>query len=170
MATTRITGDPAPTDYPAATDWHDYFTNQSCLNGWTMGNILTTPAGLARFYHDLWTFKLIPKQQLHEMMQFQTLTSGFAQGTRYGLGQMRFGPFVGHPGEDWGSGFPIAFWTHGLNMSIVVGVNNGESPTGMNTSMTWQDNQGLSGDVGCLVLRSIFKFRGWNVSGVTCPV
>ena len=40
-----------PSSYPKTEDWADLLTRQSCLNGWTMGNILTTPGGLAQCAH-----------------------------------------------------------------------------------------------------------------------
>ena len=132
----------APASHPAFGTWADPLTPQSCLNGWTMGNILTTAAGLAKFYADLWAGKLISEASLKQMFTFKPLTKGTVPppGTPYGLGQMVFQfsmdsthtlTFIGHGGEDWGSGFPSAAWVHELNISLTIGINNGESQTGM---------------------------------------
>ena len=179
---------------------------QSCLNGWTMGNILTTsaglaqvhatpttatifdllpvshalvspsqptPTGLAQFYADLWAGKLLSPASLKQMFTFQPLTIGSVPpaGTPYGLGQMimvaplpsdkvKHLTMVGHGGEDWGSGFPAATWVYELNISLAIGINNGESPIGMNTSMTWTQNGNLVTSAFCRTATALYKFRG----------
>ena len=117
------------------------------------------------------------------MFSFKPLPVGSVPpaGTPYGLGQMlstiplsafgnasdkRVVNLVGHGGEDWGSGFPSANWAVELNVSLVIGINNGESPVGMNTSLTVAQNAILVSAAYCVTLDALFRFRGQ--AGVGC--
>ena len=147
-----------------------------------MGNLLTTSMGLAQFYADLYGGKLLAAASIKEMTTFHKLTIGTEPpaGTPYGLGQMvvtipvdafqkgdpRTLLFVGHGGEDWGSGFPSANWVPGLNLSLAIGINNGESPVGMNTSLTWAQNAHLVGAAYCLAGDILYRYRGQP--GIKC--
>ena len=66
----------------------------------------------------------------------------------------------GHGGEDWGSGFPSANWMPYLNVSLIIGLNNGESPIGMNSSLSWQQNAVLTAACYCLTADVLYRFRG----------
>ena len=72
----------------------------SCLNGWTMGNIATTPRDIARFIWWLFAGRVVPQQWLNEMTQWKYITRGWAKCAPdapqpeitcmgYGLGLMR---------------------------------------------------------------------------------
>jgi len=163
--------DGAPEEKPSAYDWIDALDSRSCLNGWTMGNILTSTAALARFYADLHApGKLISASSLKMMLTGQPLTIGGdpPKGTPYGLGQMRFDlhfgggnvTLWGHGGEDWGSGFPSANWVVELNMSMIIGINMGEKATGMNTSLTRAQNSKLIPAAFCRILNALSVYRG----------
>lgn len=137
-----------------------------------MGNVLTSARGLAQFYADLHTNKLISRASLAQMLTFQPLTVGTVPpaGTYYGLGQMITEPWtlginrsltlVGHPGMDWGSGFQSAHWVHELNMSFAIGFNMGESPSGMNSSLTFTQNAQFVAASTCRLLDVLLTFRG----------
>lgn len=52
----------------------------SCLNGWTMGNVATTPSDVARLYQALFSGALVSPSSLQQMTSFQPLTTGFNPG------------------------------------------------------------------------------------------
>lgn len=144
--------------------------HDSCLNGWTMGNIATTPQDMVHFYHALFVRgTLLSPTWLKQMTQWQKLTTGFAPGSSYGLGLFAgelvlplkgvyrcnglpackcalfrgcalHAHTVGHPGLDYGSGMPLMAFVTELNISYAVAVNAGESPMGMNSSLSLFEN------------------------------
>jgi len=70
----------------------------SCLNGWTMGNIATNSIDTARFFHYLLTAQLLKASTITMMTQWQPFTTGFAADChgkedrtcmQYGMGLMR---------------------------------------------------------------------------------
>lgn len=63
-------------------DFTDLY-DSSCLNGWTMGNIAASPAGITRFYHELFSGRLVSADGLSQMEAWKPLTQGFAPGTQY---------------------------------------------------------------------------------------
>jgi hypothetical protein len=140
--------------------------------------VLTTAAGVARFYSDLYSGKLLSATSLRQMTTFHQLSVGVVPpaGTYYGLGQMYYPAWtlgitsnvslIGHPGEDWGSGFQGAHWVPELNLSLAVGFNMGESPSGMNTSLTWQQNALFFPAALCRILDALSQFRGRG--GIDC--
>ena len=165
-----------PQEPPAVGDFVDLLSTQSCLNGWTMGNILTSTAGFAQFYADLHATpsKLLSEASLKQMLTFQPLSIGEnpPAGTPYGLGAMKLSfdlsadksrgnlTYVGHGGEDWGSGFPLANWVVELNASLIIAFNNGAVPMGMNTSLTRQQNALLTFAASCRGVDALYVFRG----------
>ena len=74
--------------------------------------------------------------------------------------------YVGHAGEDWGSVFPSAAWMPQFNLSLVIGINNGAAAMGMNTSLTYMQNQQLPIAAYCLTGDLIYRFRGQP--GISC--
>ena len=162
--------------------------NGSCLNGWTMGNIATSPAGVTKFYHALFggEGQILKPETVPLMMEWKPLTTGFSPGTQYGFGLMlgqltvpidlpkrQCGtlPFckcsifgcafqtytVGHAGLDYGSGMALIGYMMGLNVSYAVASNTGESPMGMNSSMTESQNGNFLGSVYCPLLDGIVQ-------------
>jgi len=156
----------------------------SCLNGWTMGNIATTPREATQWYHALFAGQILTSSSLKAMMTFEKLTVGFAAGASYGLGLFHdelvlplkgihlcrglpgceCGLFtgchfraetVGHAGLDYGSGMPLIGFLPALNLSYAVAVNVGESTMGMNTSMGLLENVGFLESVYCELFDSI---------------
>lgn len=116
-----------------STEVFEDLLNKSCLNGWTMGNIATTPKDLSSFFFDLFNLPgraggFLKKPSLDSMMQFKRLNDTWCEGPngpgscRYGMGMLvdqlgqDYWPLLnssedrkavevlGHPGEDWGSG------------------------------------------------------------------
>jgi len=82
-----------PFDPSNVQDLYDY----SCLNGYTMGNIATTPTDVVKFYAALTTGRIVSKKSLAEMQTYEKLTAGYQPppGTPYGLGLMTY---------------PLSFW------------------------------------------------------------
>lgn len=145
----------------------------SCLNGWTMGNIATTPSEVTSFYHALFAEGAILSQaSLAQMKAFLPLTTGFASGIGYGFGLMERPMSLslrnvhscgtlpacqcefrrcalvthgyGHAGLDYGSGMPQIGFLPELNISYSVAYNVGESPIGMNATMGLYENFGMA--------------------------
>jgi hypothetical protein len=111
------------------------FWDDSCLNGWTCGNMAARPLDLASFFWHLLhrgpenTAPILSPASLAAMLDFKPLTVGFAPGLEYGLGLMADpGGMVGHAGEDWGSAAPVAGYDQKNNFAMAVVVN---SPFGM---------------------------------------
>ena len=73
-----------PFDPRNVQDLDDY----SCLNGYTMGNIATSPSDVVRFYSALSGGRIVSSKSLGEMRTFQALTNGYnpPPGTPYGMG------------------------------------------------------------------------------------
>lgn len=61
----------------------------SCLNGWSMGNVLATAEDLSQLWFDLFTYKLVKKESLQTMMQFTPMKNRWCKGCSYGLGLQR---------------------------------------------------------------------------------
>lgn len=62
-----------PFDPSNVQDLYDY----SCLNGYTMGNIATTPTDVVKFYAALTTGRIVSKKSLAEMQTYEKLTAGY---------------------------------------------------------------------------------------------
>lgn len=91
--------------------------DDSCLNGWTMGNMAARPLDLASFFWHLLhtgsdnTLPILSPASLAAMQEFRPLSMD--GGVPYGLGIFEgvwtlsgYSPdnkFIGHSGEDWGS-------------------------------------------------------------------
>ena len=58
-------------------------------------------------------------------------------------GCMLSAKMIGHPGLDYGSGFPLIGFIKDINLSYALGANSGESPMGMNYSMGTLQNSAL---------------------------
>jgi len=162
----------------SAADFTDLY-DASCLNGWTMGNIATAPSELTRFYHATFAAgAVINATSVGQMQHWEPLTTGFNRGTPYGLGlfhQTVRVPVkakscdgfesvckchwlggcllelttIGHPGLDYGSGFPLIGFVQQLNLSYALGSNTGESPMGMNYTMGALENSQMIRSLYC---------------------
>lgn len=84
--------------HPDASWFKDLYVD-SCLNGWTMGNIASSALNLARFFHSFSAGKLVNQSTVDMMMPNHVLTQGFAAcGTpntpenclNYGLGTIAY--------------------------------------------------------------------------------
>ena len=119
----------------------------SCLNGWTFGNLAATPAAVARVVHAAFGSaqpRLLSDTSLAQMLEFQPLTTGWSTGLRYGLGVMDVSffavpgvppelfHFVGHAGQDYGSGAFLHYHNAALDVSIVLATS---TAPGMNCSL-----------------------------------
>ena len=116
--------------------------NNSCLNGWTCGNIAATTKDIAHFHQLLHAGRIVNETSLAQMMDFKPMRTGWSP-QMYGLAMMQtfppkweaWGPdpsgvtrTMGHAGADYGSlgmlaginirhGFGIAFAT-GTSLSL----------------------------------------------------
>ena len=174
----------------SASDFTDLY-NASCLNGWTMGNIATTPSELTRFYHAVFAEGgVISADSVAQMQHWEKFTTGFSPGSPYGLGLFEQplrvplkakwpegcpkeakevckcelftgcqleATYIGHPGLDYGSGFPLVGFVKGLNLSFAIGSNTGENPMGMNYTLGTMENGQFISSVFCPFLQSAFQ-------------
>merc|ERR1719353_102769 len=107
--------------------------NNSCLNGWSCGNIAIAPIDAARFHWDLHHGAFISNQSLHDMMDFDHGTTQGWDPQPYGLGMMKSFPSegriweadphnvtftVGHAGQDYGSSGTLS----GYNIPYEFGI------------------------------------------------
>lgn len=182
---------------PAATDFVDIYP-LSCLNGWTMGNVATTPTDVVRVFHALFSGALISASSLRQMLSFEKFTTGFEPGAAYGLGLFAFpvqipvegrscagyeaagckcrlfrgchfeADLVGHPGLDYGSGFPIAFFVTGINATIALASNTGESCMGMNTTLGVLENMQLSNNAYCPMIHAATQLAAPGFPSFKC--
>lgn len=165
------------------TDLYHY----SCLNGWTMGNIATSPSDVMRFYHSIATTQIINSTTLSQMLTFKPLTAGQSPpaGTPYGLGvlQSEFSTTpinsttcdcthcvsfngrcyvnasgFGHPGLDWASGMPDLGWYPNLDAGYALAFN---SYNGMNATMGTLENKANDyRALNCYTRSAIAQFKG----------
>ena len=56
--------------------YYDLYNN-SCLNGWTCGNIAAAPSNVARFHYDLHHLRIVSNESLAAMMAFVPTTKGW---------------------------------------------------------------------------------------------
>ena len=64
--------------------------DDSCLNGWSCGNIAATAEDITQWWWDIFHFKLVNETTLAEMLNEVPLTKGWNPGLPYGLGLMHF--------------------------------------------------------------------------------
>lgn len=119
--------------------------NESCLNGWTFGNIAAAPRDIAHFYYLLgFSDVFVSPNTRTEMTSFGAFDMGWTPGQPYGLGLMTFdyktgsppktnprARLIGHGGADYGSQAIISGWNEELKFGLVLAIN-GDS--GMNCS------------------------------------
>eukprot|EP00929_Paragymnodinium_shiwhaense_P050970 TRINITY_DN2565_c0_g1_i2.p1 TRINITY_DN2565_c0_g1~~TRINITY_DN2565_c0_g1_i2.p1 ORF type:complete len:332 (-),score=-5.27 TRINITY_DN2565_c0_g1_i2:455-1450(-) len=107
--------------------------------------------------------------RVEEMMHFDPFTTGFAPGLPYGLGLMKSKfptrnghgePMIGHAGQDYGSGAPIAHFFPNWNVSVAITTN---TLIGMNCSLSPRHPAGFSLNViahelvACKVLDAVLQ-------------
>ena len=124
---------------------HD-MSDESCLNGWTMGNLAATPGAAAAFlYHWLVadTDVLLPAARVAEMKRMKKMTTGYYPGEFYGLGlqvdsffasanvSANLTYFLGHGGEDYGSQAKLNHCNPELGVCVTIATN---SRAGLNCS------------------------------------
>jgi len=130
-----IKGPVQPDDHEAY--FYDLREN-SCLNGWTMGNLASSAENVADFFYDLLTGRIVSNSTVEQMMQFEPLTTGDFVGMPYGFGLTQSGErlgddymLTGHPGADYASSAKLAGYNAKHDFSFVIVINSEE---GMNCS------------------------------------
>lgn len=160
--------------------------DESCLNGWTMGNIGATSAAVAKFWYALYNNEIVSANSLKEMMTLHTFTSGFALGLRYGMGLMELNPYksfsskgapskvapatrlYGHVGLDYGSGFTLNGFNPEFNVSVALATNN-HYGIGMNCSLSqFSDNGAAAWETGCFLYNKVLQSLS-TLSGTPAP-
>lgn len=138
------------TGQPVEVDVVDLY-NGSCVNGWTCGNIVSTPTDIARFHSDLHEGRIVSASSLVQMTDFVAMDQGWAP-QKYGLGIMVTWPFrdrlwapdpegitrtVGHAGQDYGSLSQMAGYNLKYGFGFAVATNG---IVGMNCTMAYAGN------------------------------
>eukprot|EP00467_Chlorarachnion_reptans_P015528 CAMPEP_0114498560 /NCGR_PEP_ID=MMETSP0109-20121206/6939_1 /TAXON_ID=29199 /ORGANISM="Chlorarachnion reptans, Strain CCCM449" /LENGTH=398 /DNA_ID=CAMNT_0001676049 /DNA_START=253 /DNA_END=1449 /DNA_ORIENTATION=+ len=144
---------------------------ESCLNGWTCGNIAASGESLANFWYDLGSLKLVNNASFQSMVEFQPLVNDWCPGCYYGKGLIlipgEWKPMdpnvpwqetalLGHPGEDWGSGTsPICGGNAKYKFGVCMAYN---SVFGMNCSLPdIRNNRYMNPDTGCEVYAAVLS-------------
>ena len=176
------------TDVQESADWTtmaaEDITWASCLNGWTFGNLAAAPHDVARVVHAAFGTaepRLLTSSSLEQMFDFEPLTTGWSTGLMYGLGLMS-GPafpfeapgidpelvtFVGHAGQDYGSGAPLHHYNAALDVSVVLATS---SDPGINCSLTdIQTNTEAARVASCKVWEAVLvSFGKVQEAGLNC--
>lgn len=150
----------------------------SCLNGWTMGNIMTTGQDMAQFYYDLFGRAesgtgLLKAETLQQMLHFKTMEDDdwcFGADEEAGVCQYGFGlernhleldiwpmlddteahdvQLIGHNGQNWGSGASPCGYNNKYKFGLCVTFT---SNVALNRSISHEANEEGMGEVACRV-------------------
>jgi len=174
--------------------FQDLFSN-SCLNGWTMGNIASSAQDLATFFFDLFT---LPKEKggflrnasLLEMQKMKRLSDDWCLGPTgygscsYGMGLLtdqvgqdvwpmqdpsadpKEARVMGHPGEDWGSGCSPCGYNQKYDFGICIAYT---SVVGMNCSGDFRENYGAVQEATCRAYDAVLAIVGAPRLNCTVP-
>ena len=110
------------------------FYYDSCLNGWSCGNLAAGPIDIARFHYHLHNYDIVTRATVESMMQWEPMSIGW-DPQLYGLAMMQtwptrgwaWGPdplnetyLVGHGGADYGSTGIVSGWNpmHKFGISV----------------------------------------------------
>lgn len=176
------------TDYPDVShQYADEYTDmqaKSCLNGWTMGNILTTGEDMAQFFYDL--FALAPTGQgLVNATTLKAMTKVWSpmphddwcegpegQGScQYALGLQRHHEaldvwpvaagetyedvkLVGHNGQNWGSGARACGYNPELLFGTCIAYT---SVSGMSPHLGSEANDDALDEASCHIYNAVLE-------------
>jgi len=166
--------------------------DDSCLNGWTMGNVASTGGNMASFFYDLFSTVSLPTGQrlvgeasMAEMLNFKPLVNAWCPNCAYGAGIIIPTPggaamfpslppsranetvIKGHPGQDWGSGTsPLCGYNAAHKFGICLGYN---SAKGMNCSKGYGENLVAWVVASCRVLDAALNASGGPRLNCTIP-
>lgn len=152
-------------------------SEDSCLNGWTCGNIAASSHDLAKFWYLLFTGKLVSSASLKAMLDFKPLTTGWSTGLPYGLGAMISGwkqrdgnyssvaTIFGHGGEDYGSETELNGFVPALNMSINFAMG---SEIGMNCTNSIGSNYNAKGQAACYIYDQVLQAISPKIPRLEC--
>eukprot|EP00756_Hemistasia_phaeocysticola_P000781 Hpha_TRINITY_DN10562_c0_g1::TRINITY_DN10562_c0_g1_i1::g.31279::m.31279 len=156
--------------------------DDSCLNGWTMGNIAAAPLDMAAFYWTLLSGKadspILSPAGVKVMSSLNPLTTGWSTGLPYGLGLMLWNstslmfapetiPVLGHGGEDWGSMTGLAGYVEETGVGLVLAMG---STSGLNMSavaLTTQQDRAAFTNTLCSVYSEVREDAG--LPKLDCP-
>jgi len=176
----------------AAETWHTHeglmvyndLAYNSCLNGWTMGNIATTAEDLATFFYDIFSpdgTGFVEAETLAKMKKYKRLQDKWCLGPegygscKYGLGFLwdQVGQDVwplldpktgldsvriqGHSGADWGSGCSPCGYNPTYKFGICIAYT---STYGMNCSGDWRTNDDAIYEATCEVYDAVLQVVG----------
>lgn len=150
----------------------------SCLNGWTCGNVATSARDLAAFWWSLFRGgDVVDEASLKEMVAFKPLTVGWSVGLEYGLGTMASGwrsvdgkydpsaTLYGHGGEDYGSETEVNGFNVAGNFSVVLAMG---SAIGGNCSLDIGANWNAKGAAACYVYDAVLRAAAPDAPRIDC--
>lgn len=157
---------------------------KSCLNGWTMGNVMSNGEDMAQFYYDLFTLApsgkgFISQKTLNTMLEFKAMDNDDwcwgpgdePGGCSYGLGfqrdhaQLDEWPMKneksksdikmeGHVGQNWGSGAQPCGYNPKHKFGICITF---QSTEGLNKSLDEEANRDGQDEAACLLYDAVLK-------------
>lgn len=158
----------------------------SCLNGWTMGNIMTTPGDLATFHYDLHTLAptgegFVSSETVKEMTKMRPMPKDDWCLTRDGTATCSYGmalnneqawnelilegstsggaedfEFIGHGGANWGAGAGPCGYHTRLKFAVCFAFASSE---GTNCDMAEANAEG-PGEGACRIYEAALKAHG----------
>lgn len=156
-------------------------SGKSCLNGWTMGNILSTGKDMALFYYDLFNNGFLNSTTLESMTQFRPLVDDWCyHNTKHSKGPCQYGlglfrdqylqdifdiadyddglargdetKLVGHSGANYGSGA----WPCGYNKKHSFGFCLAFTSTvGLNANLDRGTNDNAMYEAPCRLYNAV---------------
>ena len=165
--------------------WAQYayqdLASESCLNGWTCGNIAATGGDLSKALYAVLSpnapSPMLSPASVAQMQQFVPFSTGFAPGLLYGLGLMKgdffpsagvdkkYTTIIGHAGQDYGSGANLHYWNEALDFSISLLTN---AAIGSNCSLPMTENRNFQALVGCEVYSAALAFLTDGTVSLAC--
>lgn len=154
----------------------------SCLNGWTMGNIMTTGGDMAQFYYDLFGRAdsgkgLVSAATLRRMLHFKRMADDdwcfgadeepgvceYAMGFERNHLELDIWPMldaseagdvalIGHNGQNWGSGASPCGWNPKYRFGMCVTFT---SNVALNRSISQEANEDGMEEVACRIYDAV---------------
>lgn len=147
--------------------FQDLYYN-SCLNGWTMGNIMASARDMATFWFDLFSHRIVKEKTLKSMLNFKTMSKLFCRACGYGLGIMEFhrsifythhkeAELVGHQGTDYGSLAKLCGYNRHFSFGMCITY---PEVGGRNCDATPEANARTVTHVSCMIYRAVMAAVG----------
>eukprot|EP00937_MAST-01D_sp_MAST-1D-sp2_P008217 g8217.t1 len=159
---------------------------QSCLSGWTCGNIVATPGDTSKVLYHVFSehsaTPLLNASSRAQMVAARPLTVGWSEGLMYGLGTMvtelystpgvdpKYTSFVGHGGAEYASSADLHYYNAALDFTIVAGTTSQYGMNCDNRNMPdVTDNQYAKADTDCRLVAAVVDVLTNGTQLLVCP-